>query len=237
MLVTAPPSPRHLAGSPSWGVRSKPSPPRSFSAPGSQTLSPPAPQRPPARAPPAGSRLLWPAFSRGHGEEGQQSPQHVVVMELVLLPLSVPGLHLVLLIQEVLATDTENGPLAGGGRLGHLSLAPGDRRRGEGPPAHTASPSCSLGGGGCPWRQAHGEADAVTLRPAGEPTESSALFQRGNSSLRFGGLRAGRETGTFLRPSGQWGWWLLLYRAGVRAELRSPSYRPGPFQLPKQPPK
>lgn len=53
--------------------------------------------------------LLWPAFSRGHSEEGQQSPQHVVVMEFILLPLSVSCLHLILLIEEVLATATENG--------------------------------------------------------------------------------------------------------------------------------
>ena len=55
------------------------------------------------------AHLLWPAFSRGHGEEGQQCPQHVVIMELILLPLSIPRLHLILLIEEVLASATENG--------------------------------------------------------------------------------------------------------------------------------
>lgn len=67
---------------------------------------------PPPPAPPRGSLVghsLWPAFSRGHGEESQQSPQHVVIMELVFLPLSVPCLHLVLLVEEVLAAATENG--------------------------------------------------------------------------------------------------------------------------------
>lgn len=51
---------------------------------------------------------LRPALARGHGEEREQGPEHVVVVELVLLPLTVAGLHLVLLVQEVLASVTES---------------------------------------------------------------------------------------------------------------------------------
>lgn len=50
---------------------------------------------------------LWPALSRGHREEREQSPEHIVIVELILLPFAVPGLYFVLLIQEVLASVTE----------------------------------------------------------------------------------------------------------------------------------
>lgn len=68
-----------------------------------------------------GSRYsLWPALSRGHREEREQGPEHVVIVELVLLPLPVPGFYFVLLIQEVLASVTESWLVS---RAHHLSKA------------------------------------------------------------------------------------------------------------------
>ena len=53
--------------------------------------------------------LRWPALSGGHGEEGEEGPQHVVVVELVLLPLPRHGGHLVLIVVQELTSGEERG--------------------------------------------------------------------------------------------------------------------------------
>lgn len=44
----------------------------------------------------------WPPFARGDGEEREQSPEHVVVVELVFFPFPGLRLHLIFFIIEVL---------------------------------------------------------------------------------------------------------------------------------------
>lgn len=107
VLVTAPGASRRV---PTSGSREQTAPSQTSLHWALRPVALPLPGAPELlRGAPWSGHLLRPAFSRGHGEEGQQSPQHVVIMELVLPPLSVPCLHLVLLIEEVLATATENG--------------------------------------------------------------------------------------------------------------------------------
>lgn len=68
---------------------------------------------PPPRAP--GTRhSLRPSFPRGHGEEGQQRPDDVVVVELVALPFPAFHLHLVLLVIHVVASETSAHVRPGG---------------------------------------------------------------------------------------------------------------------------
>lgn len=42
--------------------------------------------------------LRWPALPSGDSEEGQEGPQHIVIMELIFLPLSGHGSHLVFVV-------------------------------------------------------------------------------------------------------------------------------------------
>jgi len=44
----------------------------------------------------------WPPFTRGDGEEREQRPEHVVVVELVFFPFPGLCLHLIFFIIEVL---------------------------------------------------------------------------------------------------------------------------------------
>lgn len=50
-----------------------------------------------------GKHSHGPAFSRGHSEERQQSPEDVVIVEVIFLPLPGLGFHLLLLIIQILA--------------------------------------------------------------------------------------------------------------------------------------
>lgn len=88
---------------------------------------------------------LWPALSRGHREEREQGPEHVVVVEFVLLPLAVPGLHFVLLVQEVLASVTESWLVS---RAHHLPKATcAARRWAHSCPCGDRDPGLSVGVG------------------------------------------------------------------------------------------
>lgn len=121
--------------------------------------------------------LLRPALSGGHGEEGQQGPQHVVVMELILLPFSVPRLHLILLIEEVLATATENGDCEA--TKGHPSMATREvgEEEEEAPTSprsawEAATPPFSPGVCGYPL----GDKSKVMPCPVGELIQANLLF-------------------------------------------------------------
>lgn len=53
--------------------------------------------------------VLWPAFSCGHGEERQQRPHHVVIVELVSLPLAPLHLLPVPPVIDVVASEHTQG--------------------------------------------------------------------------------------------------------------------------------
>lgn len=64
----------------------------------------------------------WPPFSCGDSEKCQQSPQHVVVMELVFFPFSGLRLHLIFFIVKVL-TPRNNRDSVQMGELNQISRA------------------------------------------------------------------------------------------------------------------
>lgn len=106
--------------------------------PGFDTHSLPFPLCSPASGIPGPHYSLWPALSRGHRKEREQGPEHVVVVEVVFLPLAVPRLYLVLLVKEVFASVTESWLVS---RAPHLPkavcAAHGHRQDGE---ANTGTP-------------------------------------------------------------------------------------------------
>lgn len=62
---------------------------------------------------------LRPPFPCGDGEEGQQGPDDVVVVEFMALPFSAFHLHLVLLVIDIVASKTRAERKQGPFTLGH----------------------------------------------------------------------------------------------------------------------
>ncbi len=51
---------------------------------------------------------LWPSLSGGHSKESKQGPKHVVVVEIVLLPLPLLRFHLVIaFVHQIFAPETK----------------------------------------------------------------------------------------------------------------------------------
>lgn len=53
--------------------------------------------------------LRRPALPGGDGEEGQEGPQHVVIMEVVLLPISGHGGYFVIVVFQELSSGRHDG--------------------------------------------------------------------------------------------------------------------------------
>lgn len=60
------------------------------------SVPPPRPRIPP----PIFMPLLWPSLAGGDSEEGEQRPEHIVVVKLILLPLPLLCLHLIVLLVD-----------------------------------------------------------------------------------------------------------------------------------------
>lgn len=53
--------------------------------------------------------LRWPALAGWNSEEGQEGPQHIVIMELIFFPLSGHGSYLIFVIVQELASGRHEG--------------------------------------------------------------------------------------------------------------------------------